>query len=247
MNVNSSSNRGEAILAALKTQFPGAVLDEERQTPEQVTITVKINLLPDVVQYLYYQHDGWLPVLFGNDERTLNGHYAVYYALSMEGAEKCWIVVKALVDADPGIAACAQPVLLGTQDPDGSALVHEMEVFGPVATLIPYRDLEHALALAHRGQGSLVCSIYGDDNDALAAAASDLAASHGRVHVVTPDVAKLHTGHGNVMPQSLHGGPGRAGGGAELGGLRALDFYHCKSAMQAAPSVLQALGATTGV
>ena len=100
MNVNSSSNRGEAILAALKTQFPGAVLDEERQTPEQVTITVKINLLPDVVHYLYYQHDGWLPVLFGNDERTLNGHYAVYYALSMEGAEKCWIVVKALVDAD---------------------------------------------------------------------------------------------------------------------------------------------------
>lgn len=154
---------------------------------------------------------------------------------------------KALVDADPGIAACAQPVLLGTQDPDGSALVHEMEVFGPVATLIPYRDLEHALALAHRGQGSLVCSIYGDDSDALAAAASDLAASHGRVHVVTPDVAKLHTGHGNVMPQSLHGGPGRAGGGAELGGLRALDFYHRKSAMQAAPCVLQALGATTGV
>lgn len=87
VNVNSSSNRGEAILAALKTQFPGAVLDEERQTPEQVTITVKINLLPDVVHYLYYQHDGWLPVLFGNDERTLNGHYAVYYALSMEGAE----------------------------------------------------------------------------------------------------------------------------------------------------------------
>mgnify|MGYP001047972786 CR=1 FL=1 len=96
MNVNSSSNRGEAILAALKTQFPGAVLDEERQTPEQVTITVKINLLPDVVHYLYYQHDGWLPILFGNDERTLNGHYAVYYALSMEGAEKCWIVGKAL-------------------------------------------------------------------------------------------------------------------------------------------------------
>lgn len=99
MNVNTTNNRGEACLAALKIQFPGAVLDEERQTSEQVTITVKINLLPDVVHYLYYQHDGWLPVLFGNDERTLNGHYAVYYALSMEGTEKCWIVVKALVDA----------------------------------------------------------------------------------------------------------------------------------------------------
>lgn len=153
----------------------------------------------------------------------------------------------ALVDADPTIAACAQPVLLGTQDPDGCALVHDMEVFGPVATLMPYRDLEHGLALAHRGQGSLVCSLYGEDAAALAKASTDLAASHGRVHVVTPDVAKLHTGHGNVMPQSMHGGPGRAGGGAELGGLRALDFYHRKSAMQAAPSVLQALGATTGV
>lgn len=152
----------------------------------------------------------------------------------------------ALIDADPSIAACAQPVLLGTQDPDGSALVHDMEVFGPVATLMPYRDLAQGLALAHRGQGSLVCSIYGDDCSALAAAAGDLAASHGRVHVVTPDVAKLHTGHGNVMPQSLHGGPGRAGGGGELGGLRALDFYHRKSAIQAAPQVLQALAETTG-
>ncbi|AGN85163.1 hydrogenase 3 large subunit [Enterobacter sp. R4-368] len=99
-SVNLQQPRGNACLAALKAQFPGAVLDEERQTFEQVTITVKINLLPDIVHYLYYQHDGWLPVLFGNDERTLNGHYAVYYALSMEGAEKCWIVVKALVDAD---------------------------------------------------------------------------------------------------------------------------------------------------
>ena len=152
-----------------------------------------------------------------------------------------------LLDADPAIAACARPVLLGTRDPDGCALVHDMEVFGPVATLLPYRDLEHGLALAHRGQGSLVCSLYGEDASALAAAASELAASHGRVHVVTPDVAKLHTGHGNVMPQSLHGGPGRAGGGAELGGLRALDFYHRKSAIQAAPQVLQALDQSAGV
>ena len=147
----------------------------------------------------------------------------------------------ALIDADPAIAACAQPVLLGTQDADGCPLVHDMEVFGPVATLMPYRDLEHGLALAHRGLGSLVCSLYGEDAAALGTAASDLAASHGRVHVITPDVAKLHSGHGNVMPQSQHGGPGRAGGGAELGGLRALDFYHRKAAVQAAPQVLQAL------
>ena len=147
----------------------------------------------------------------------------------------------ALVDADAAIAACAQPVLLGTKDADGAALVHDMEVFGPVATLMPYRNLEHGLALAQRGLGSLVTSIYGEDSKALADAAIDLAASHGRVHVITPDVAKTHTGHGNVMPQSMHGGPGRAGGGAELGGLRALDFYHRKAAVQASPAVLGAL------
>ena len=147
---------------------------------------------------------------------------------------------KPLVDADAAIAACAQPMLLGARDADGAALVHDMEVFGPVATLLPYRDLAHGLALAHRGQGSLVASLYGDDAQALSGAALELAASHGRVHVISPDVAKTHTGHGNVMPQSQHGGPGRAGGGAELGGLRALDFYHRKSAVQANPQVLQA-------
>jgi len=120
--------------------------------------------------------------------------------------------------------------------------VDDVEVFGPVATLVPYRDLDHALALAHRGQGSLVTSLYGSDDAAVAGAALSLAASQGRVHVVTPQVAKAHTGHGNVMPMSQHGGPGRAGGGAELGGLRALDFYHQRSAIQASPAVVASLG-----
>lgn len=147
-----------------------------------------------------------------------------------------------LVDADPDIAACIGPVLLGARDADRAAAVHDMEVFGPVATLLPYRDMDHALALAQRGQGSLVTSLYGADDAALAHAAVQVAASHGRVHVITPDVAQTHTGHGNVMPMSQHGGPGRAGGGAELGGLRALDFYHQRSAVQASPAVLAALG-----
>ncbi|MDB5849249.1 MAG: 3,4-dehydroadipyl-CoA semialdehyde dehydrogenase, partial [Rhodoferax sp.] len=149
---------------------------------------------------------------------------------------------KPLVDADADIACCIGPVLLGTQDADAADLVHDVEVFGPVATLLPYRNLDHAIALAHRGQGSLVTSLYGADATALGLTAVQLAASHGRVHVVTPDVAKAHTGHGNVMPMSLHGGPGRAGGGAELGGLRALDFYHRRSAVQASPEVLARLG-----
>lgn len=146
-----------------------------------------------------------------------------------------------LVDADPALACCVGPTLLGTRDASGSDSadrVHETEVFGPVATLLPYRDTAHALALVRRGLGSLVTSVYGSDAAALADVALALADSHGRVHVISPDVAALHTGHGNVMPQSLHGGPGRAGGGEELGGLRALNFYHRRSAVQASTDVL---------
>ncbi len=146
----------------------------------------------------------------------------------------------ALVDADAS-SCCVGPTLLGTRSAagsDASDRVHDTEVFGPVATLVPYRDLPHALQLIRRGQGSLVCSVYGSDALALAQVAGELADSHGRVHTISPDVAALHTGHGNVMPQSLHGGPGRAGGGEELGGVRALNFYHRRSAVQASTSVL---------
>jgi len=146
-----------------------------------------------------------------------------------------------LVDADPSIACCVGPVLLGTKTPAQNAIVHETEVFGPVVTLMPYDHLEAGLELIRRGEGSLVVSVFGRDPGLLASAAQALADTHGRVHVVSPEVATLQTGHGNVMPQSLHGGPGRAGGGEELGGLRALNFYHRRTAIQASTSVLHGL------
>ena len=108
---------------------------------------------------------------------------------------------------------------------------------------MPYRNLDHALTLIRRGEGSLVASVYGADPAMLAQAGTALADSHGRVHVISPAVAATHTGHGNVMPHSLHGGPGRAGGGEELGGLRALGFYHRRSAVQADAAVLDAIAA----
>jgi len=145
----------------------------------------------------------------------------------------------ALVDADPAVACIVGPTLLGTKNPDAADRIHAHEVFGPVATLLPYRDVAHALQLIRRGEGSLVASLYGSDDAALAATAVDLADSHGRVHVINPAAAAVHSGHGNVMPQSLHGGPGRAGGGEELGGLRALGFYHRRAAIQAAPGVIE--------
>lgn len=103
-------------------------------------------------------------------------------------------------------------------------------------------DTSHALWLIRRGEGSLVVSLYGNDAGALRAAALELASSHGRVHVISPETAATQTGHGNVMPQSLHGGPGRAGGVEELGGARALNFYHRRASVQASPAVLASLG-----
>lgn len=103
---------GAAYVARLREQFPAAILDEEWQTPDQLTITIKLNSLPEVVEHLYYQQGGWLSVLFGNDERSLNGYFAIYYVLSMEGREqygidtgkqygdKCWVIVKALISPE---------------------------------------------------------------------------------------------------------------------------------------------------
>jgi 3,4-dehydroadipyl-CoA semialdehyde dehydrogenase len=147
------------------------------------------------------------------------------------------------IDADPAVAACIAPTLLGIADADRAALVHDHEVFGPVSTLLGYRDADHAFRLAQRGLGSLVSSVFSADPAWLARAAVALAGSHGRVHAVTPEVAKTQTGHGNVMPASIHGGPGRAGGGEELGGLRGLGFYHRRSAVQASAATLEQLAA----
>jgi 3,4-dehydroadipyl-CoA semialdehyde dehydrogenase len=149
-----------------------------------------------------------------------------------------------LVDADAALACCVGPTLLAlpcAAAVEASTTVHDTEVFGPVATLLPYDDLSQATRQVQRGLGSLVVSLYGDEARALADTAKALAPFHGRVHVVSPQAAASQTGHGNVMPQSLHGGPGRAGGGEELGGLRALNFYHRRTAVQAAPGVISAL------
>ncbi len=97
----------------------------------------------------------------------------------------------ALVDADPRSPPASARCCSGTKDADGTAAVHDTEVFGPAATLLSYRTLDHALALARRGQGSLVASLYGSDADLLATTALGLAGSHGRVHVVSPDVANF--------------------------------------------------------
>jgi len=146
-----------------------------------------------------------------------------------------------LVDADPAVGAFAMPHLFAVDDADASSLVHDVEVFGPVATVVPYRDPGTHLRsrAAAPARWSRRCSL---PTRRLPNAQRSKSGTHtARVHVVTPAVAKTHTGHGNVMPMSLHGGPGRAGGGEELGGLRALAFYHQRSAVQGPQSLVESI------
>jgi 3,4-dehydroadipyl-CoA semialdehyde dehydrogenase len=136
------------------------------------------------------------------------------------------------VGGDPERGAFLAPTLLRARDPAGADALHRVEVFGPVATLMPYRDAAEAFALVRRGEGSLVASVFTGDPAFMTEAAGELADMHGRVLMVDAAVGGLSTGHGIVMPMCLHGGPGRAGGGEELGGLRALGLYHQRTALQ---------------
>ena len=109
--------------------------------------------------------------------------------------------------------------------------------------IVPYRDEKDACAQVARGGGSLVASVYGEDKDFLARMVAGIGASHGRLLMIDPSIASAHTGHGIVMPQCNHGGPGRAGAGEELGGLYGLRFYHQRLAVQGSTELLATLQA----
>jgi 3,4-dehydroadipyl-CoA semialdehyde dehydrogenase len=140
-------------------------------------------------------------------------------------------------------SAFVAPTLLRAKDSASARAVHEVEVFGPAATIVPYRDEADACSLVARGGGSLVASIYGDDKDFLLRMVREIGAGHGRILAVDPAVATTHSGHGIVMPQCNHGGPGRAGAGEELGGLYGLRFYHQRLAVQGSSDLLAGLQA----
>ncbi len=149
----------------------------------------------------------------------------------------------ALDGIDAEKAAFVAPTLLWIKDARDADAVHEVEVFGPVATIVPYKDEKDACALVARGGGSLVASVYGEDQGFLARMVSGIGASHGRLLMIDPTIASAHTGHGIVMPQCNHGGPGRAGAGEELGGLYGLRFYHQRLAVQGSTELLASLQA----
>jgi oxepin-CoA hydrolase/3-oxo-5,6-dehydrosuberyl-CoA semialdehyde dehydrogenase len=145
--------------------------------------------------------------------------------------------------ADPPISGGAflPPVLLRADDPWATTAVHDVEPFGPVSTIMPYRDMDDAIALANRGKGSLALSLFTHSPDAARDFIRGAAAYHGRMLVIDRTNSNESTGHGSPLPVLVHGGPGRAGGGEEMGGIRGVKHYMQRTAIQSSPTMIAAI------
>jgi len=147
-----------------------------------------------------------------------------------------------VVDADGRKGAFFMPTLLHCQKPMHSSAVHSVEAFGPVSTVLPYDSLDEAIELARMGEGSLAGSIITNDNTAARELVLGTAAYHGRMLVINRHCAGESTGHGSPLPHLVHGGPGRAGGGEEMGGVRGIKHYMQRTAIQGSPETLSVIG-----
>ncbi len=158
-------------------------------------------------------------------------------------AQKAKIVYGSLdkletIGADAKKGAFISPILLREDHPFENVAVHEREAFGPVSTIMPYKNLEEAITLAQMGKGSLVSSIITNDDIIAKDYVVNAASHHGRILVLNRESAKESTGHGSPLPGLVHGGPGRAGGGEEMGGMRGVKHYLQRTAIQGSPTTL---------
>ena len=140
--------------------------------------------------------------------------------------------------ADKKLGAFFSPVLFRNNDPFNKTDCHEVEAFGPVSTIMPYKNIDEAVSLAKMGKGSLVSSIVTPDDKEAREYVVGAASMHGRILVLNKDCAKESTGHGSPMPLLTHGGPGRAGGGEEMGGKRGILHYLQRTAIQGHPTTI---------
>ena len=146
-----------------------------------------------------------------------------------------------LIDADAGKGAFLSPVLLMNDTPHQSAEPHNIEAFGPVSTIMPYKNIDDAIALSKLGKGSLVSTIVTADYKTARQYVVGAASHHGRILVLNNECAKESTGHGSPLPLLVHGGPGRAGGGEEMGGIRGVKHYLQRTALQGSPTTITAI------
>ncbi len=146
-----------------------------------------------------------------------------------------------VVGANKDKGAFVSPFLFLNSNPFKSLDCHDIEVFGPVATIMPYKDMNEAIKLARLGKGSLVCSLVTNDMKLAEQFVLGASSMHGRILVLNESCAKESTGHGSPMPLLTHGGPGRAGGGEEMGGIRGIKHYMQRTAIQGHPSTVTAI------
>ncbi|TCK65239.1 oxepin-CoA hydrolase/3-oxo-5,6-dehydrosuberyl-CoA semialdehyde dehydrogenase [Winogradskyella wandonensis] len=140
--------------------------------------------------------------------------------------------------ADAKKGAFISPILLRADHPFQNTIIHEREAFGPVSTIMPYKNLDEAITLAQMGKGSLVSSIATNDDKIAKDYVVNAASHHGRILVLNRESAKESTGHGSPLPYLVHGGPGRAGGGEEMGGMRGIKHYLQRTAIQGSPTTI---------
>jgi oxepin-CoA hydrolase/3-oxo-5,6-dehydrosuberyl-CoA semialdehyde dehydrogenase len=134
--------------------------------------------------------------------------------------------------------AFISPILMVNDNPFTNTAVHEIEAFGPVSTIMPYKNLDEAISLARMGKGSLVCSMVTNDDELAREFTLEAATHHGRILILNRDCERESTGHGSPMPMLVHGGPGRAGGGEEMGGKRGVLHYLQRTAIQGSPTTI---------
>lgn len=146
-----------------------------------------------------------------------------------------------LIGADAKAGSFFPPILFRNENPLQNTACHDIEAFGPVATIMPYKDLDQAIEIAKLGKGSLVSSIVTPSNQEAVDYVVGAASMHGRILVLNKDCAKESTGHGSPMPLLTHGGPGRAGGGEEMGGKRGVLHYLQRTAIQGHPTTITAI------
>ncbi len=142
------------------------------------------------------------------------------------------------IGADGEKGAFMSPILMREDQPFVNTAVHEIEAFGPVSTIMPYKDMDEAIKLSQMGKGSLVSSIFTYNDNEARDYVIGAASHHGRILVGNRENAKQSTGHGSPLPQLVHGGPGRAGGGEEMGGMRGIKHYMQRCAIQGTPTTI---------
>lgn len=210
-------NRVGAVIEALSARLEETVIGDPRDTTTRMGALVSVSQKNDVLDKVR---------LFRREAELVSGNPD---AFQVRGA-----------DARAG--AFLPPMLFHCAEPDRAERIHDTEAFGPVSTVMGYRDLDHALAIANRGQGSLVASVITASGEVARAAVLGAGAFHGRLYFNNAASMRESTGHGSPLPHMTHGGPGRAGGGEEMGGVRGVMHYMQRTAVQGSPDILSAVG-----